>query len=140
MRSIIRSITVPAVLAASLLLGACSVDSMVSAYRIDVRQGNYVDQAMVAQLRSGMTREQVRFVLGTPLITDMFHENRWDYVYRYTEGWEEAETRRLTLFFIDDKLSSVDGDVVAAGSGPEEAVAPPARSRVVEVPPLAGKK
>jgi|SRR5690554_2930702 len=129
-----RSISVSVALAASLLAGGCSIDSLVSPYRIDVRQGNYVDQQMVAQLRRGMTREQVRFVLGTPLVVDMFRENRWDYVYRHTEGWNEPQTRRLSLFFVDDKLDSVEGDVVAAGDEPEESATPAPRSRVIEVP------
>src|SRR5690606_32046905 len=107
-RRSMRSISVSVALAASLLAGGCSIDSLVSPYRIDVRQGNYVDQQMVAQLRRGMTREQVRFVLGTPLVVDMFRENRWDYVYRHTEGWNEPQTRRLSLFFVDDKLDSVE--------------------------------
>ncbi len=129
-----RSISVSVALVASLLLGGCSFDSLVSPYRIDVRQGNYVDQQMVAQLRPGMTREQVRFVLGTPLVVDMFRENRWDYVYRHTEGWSEPQSRRLSVFFVDDKLDSVEGDVVAAGDGPEDSATPPVRSRVIEVP------
>jgi outer membrane protein assembly factor BamE len=122
-----RSITVSVFfLAGALLLSGCS------AYRIDVRQGNYVDQEMVAQLRKGMTREQVRFVMGTPLVVDMFRENRWDYVYRFTEGWDDAKTRTLSLFFVDDKLDSVEGDVLAADGA--EAATRAQRNRVVEVP------
>lgn len=122
-----RSITVPVLfLAGALLVSGCS------AYRIDVRQGNYVDQEMVAQLRKGMTRDQVRFALGSPLVVDMFRENRWDYVYRFTEGWDDPQTRRLSLFFVDDKLDSVEGDVMADDGSAE--VAETQRNRVVEVP------
>lgn len=122
-----RSITVPVLfLASALLVSGCS------AYRIDVRQGNYVDQEMVAQLRKGMTRDQVRFALGSPLVVDMFRENRWDYVYRFTEGWDDPQTRRLSLFFVDDKLDSVEGDVMADDGSTE--VAETQRNRVVEVP------
>lgn len=122
-----RSITVPVLfLAAALLVSGCS------AYRIDVRQGNYVDQEMVAQLRKGMTRDQVRFALGSPLVVDIFRENRWDYVYRFTEGWDDPQTRTLSLFFVDDKLDSVEGDVMADDGSAE--VTETQRNRVVEVP------
>lgn len=113
----------------ALLLPACSP------YRIDVRQGNYVDQEMVAQLRKGMTRDQVRFVLGTPLVVDMFREDRWDYVYRFTEGWGEPQMRTLSLFFVDGQLDRVDGDVMPAATPDELQDNGTQRARVVEVPP-----
>lgn len=83
-------------------------------YRIDIQQGNFVSQEMVAQLRSGMTKEQVRYLLGTPLMTDIFHANRWDYVYLLDRPRQPAVKRRLTVFFEDDKLVRVAGDVIAA--------------------------
>lgn len=127
-----RSITVSVfLLAGAFLLSGCS------AYRIDVRQGNYVDQEMVSQLRKGMTREQVRFVLGTPLVVDMFRENRWDYVYRFTEGWGKPQTRTLSLFFVDNRLDSVEGDVMADDGTQKDTDTQ--RTRVVEVPP-AGRR
>jgi len=122
-----------AILATS-LLAACSFDSVVGVvdpYRIDVRQGNYVDQDMVSQLKRGMTREQVRFVLGSPLVVDMFRRDRWDYVYRYKPGSGDAEQRVISVFFVDDRLDHVEGDV-QGGSG--AAAASSERSRVVEVP------
>lgn len=128
------------------LLAACSstpdISSMLSPYRIDVRQGNYVDQNMVAKLRPGMTREQVRFALGTPLVTDMFHADRWDYVYRLQLGKGEVQLRRLVVFFVDDKLARVGGDVVAetAETAASAAAAAPNQSaRVIEVPGSAKK-
>lgn len=128
-----RSITIPVLfLSGALLLTGCSP------YRIDVRQGNYVDQEMVSQLRQGMTREQVRFVMGTPLVVDMFRENRWDYVYRFTEGWEEPKTRTLSLFFVDGRLDSVEGDVLAEDGSQGETRQP--RTRLVEVPAPEGRR
>ena len=82
-------------------------------YRINVQQGNSLTQEMVAKLKVGMTRSQVRFVLGTPMVQDAFHADRWDYVYRFTEGHKPAQSRRLTIVFEDDKLLRLEGDVVA---------------------------
>jgi outer membrane protein assembly factor BamE len=96
------------------LAGCTAVRDFVSPYRIDVRQGNYVTQEMVDQLKPGMSREQVRFVLGTPLVSDVFHAERWDYVYRLAPGKGEASQRRLSVFFADGKLTRVDGDVKVA--------------------------
>lgn len=84
-------------------------------YRIEIQQGNYVSQDMVAQLKQGMTKEQVRFILGTPMVTDIFHAERWDYIY-----WREMpngtrEHRKLTVRFENGQLASLDGDVVPSG-------------------------
>ncbi len=125
-----------------LLLAACSntpdITSRLSPYRIDVRQGNYVTQEMVARLKPGMSRDQVRFALGTPLIADMFHADRWDYVYRFQPGRGEVQLRRIVVFFEADKLARVGGDVVAeteAGT----TTAPAAAARIIEVPAEAKK-
>ncbi|MDT8364661.1 MAG: outer membrane protein assembly factor BamE [Nitrosomonas sp.] len=79
-------------------------------YRIDIQQGNVVTEEMVNKLKSGMTRSQVRFVLGSPLITDAFHHDRWDYIYRFAPGGRIAEEKRLTVFFENDRLTGIDGD------------------------------
>ena len=101
-------------LAFPLLAGCGSFVNPFSAYRMEIQQGNYVSQEMVDQLKPGMTRDQVRFVLGTPLLTDIFHDNRWDYVYRRQRAnSREVEERRLSVFFAGDRLSRVEGDVVA---------------------------
>jgi outer membrane protein assembly factor BamE len=82
---------------------------------MEVQQGNYVTQEMVAQLKPGLTRDQVRFVLGTPLVSDIFHEERWDYVFlRQRTNSRETEFRRIAVFFEDGKLKRVEGDIVAA--------------------------
>ena len=96
------------------LLAGCGVPRIpgITPYKPEIQQGNYVSQDMIAQVKPGMTREQVRFLLGTPLLTDIFHGDRWDYVY-----WREAEngkreSRRVALFFNDNKLERIQGDVV----------------------------
>ena len=88
----------------------------VTPYRIDIQQGNFITQDQVAQLKPGMSKEQVKMVLGTPLLTDIFHGERWDYVYWRERPGEKREQRKLIVFFEDGKLSRVDGDVVAAGA------------------------
>lgn len=121
----------------SLLLAACSstpdITSRLSPYRIDVRQGNYVTQDMVAKLKPGMSRDQVRFALGTPLVADMFHADRWDYVYRFQPGRGETQLRRLIVYFEEGKLARVGGDVVAENEATATA-APAPSARIIEVP------
>ena len=117
-------------------LAACSgapvITSVLTPYRIDVRQGNFVTQEMVAQLKPGLSREQVRFILGSPLVADIFHGDRWDYVYSYKQGYGEAQQRTLTVFFQDNKLTRVAGDVVAEDASKPEAPRPTAQ--VIDIP------
>ena len=85
-------------------------------YKMEIQQGNFVTQEMLSRIKHGMTRDQVRFVLGTPLVTDMFHADRWDYVYaREPVGGGRMEQRRFALFFEDGKLKHIEGDVVPQG-------------------------
>jgi outer membrane protein assembly factor BamE len=114
MKSVLRALAAISIL----LLAACSVTDSVterlSPYKIDIQQGNVVTQEMVAKLKPGMTKAQVRFIMGTPLITDAYHANRWDYVYRYLKAGKLTEERKMTLFFDRELLQRVEGDVVAA--------------------------
>lgn len=80
-----------------------------SPYRINIQQGNFVSREMVAQLKEGMTPDQVRFVLGTPLLTDVFHANRWDYPFRLIEGNGEITSSQVTVYFKDNRLSRIEG-------------------------------
>lgn len=122
------------------MLAACSsnigITNYLKPYRIDIRQGNMVTQEMAAQLKPGLTKDQVRFILGTPLVADMFHADRWDYVYRFQPGRnpDEAQERRLAVFFADGKLVRLGGDVVAKDATAADAPAKPA-SRVVDIAP-----
>src|SRR4051812_9839821 len=104
---------------ALILLGACGAPRIpgITPYKPEIQQGNYLSQEIVAQVKPGMTREQVRFLLGTPLLTDIFHADRWDYVY-----WREAEngkreTRKVALFFSENKLERIQGDIVSPAAG-----------------------
>lgn len=87
----------------SLMLVSCS-----SPYKMDIRQGNIVTTEMREKLKIGMTKPQVRFVLGTPTINDAFHGNRWDYVYRLEHGGKVVDKQNLTLYFEGDNLVRMD--------------------------------
>ncbi len=106
-----------ATLAAALVAGCGFVPRIpgITPYRIEIQQGNYISQEMVAQLKPGMTKEQVRFILGTPMVTDIFHSDRWDYVYWRQPPSGAREQRKLTVLFEQGQLARVDGDVVPSG-------------------------
>lgn len=101
--------------------GTQDISSLLTPYRIDVRQGNFVTQEMVAQLKLGQTKEQIRFILGTPLVADMFHSDRWDYIYRFQPGHGEAQQRRMAVHFSEGRLARVTGDVTIGATTPVEA-------------------
>jgi outer membrane protein assembly factor BamE len=105
-------------LVAAPLVAACNPLTALSVYRMEIQQGNYISQEAVSQLKLGMTKEQVRFVLGTPLIADIFHEDRWDYVYRrQRQNSREVEERRVSVFFEGEKLVRLEGDVMPSLGG-----------------------
>lgn len=104
------------------LLGACDTVPMlpgIKPYRMEIQQGNVLTQEMVAKLKPGMTRQQVRFVMGSPPIADAFHQDRWDYVYYLNKGGKLVAQRRIILRFEGDTLKRIEGDVVpmAAADG-----------------------
>lgn len=94
-----------------ILLSGCNKDKIPGVYRIDIQQGNAIDQNMINKLKPGMTKSQVAYVMGTPLIIDTFHPNRWDYIYSFHPGNGQREQRKLTLYFTQDEtLSHIEGD------------------------------
>ena len=97
--------------ALGLLLTSSCASILPSFYRIDIRQGNQIDRKLVDQLEPGMSKRQVEFLLGTPLLTDPFHSDRWDYVYNLIVDGKEVENRRLTVFFEGELLKRIEGSV-----------------------------
>jgi outer membrane protein assembly factor BamE len=93
---------------AILLATGCSRSWIPTFYRIDIRQGNYVDQETVDQLRTGMSKRQVQYLMGTPLVADPFHPDRWDYFYSFEPDGGKIEQRRISLFFEEDTLARID--------------------------------
>jgi outer membrane protein assembly factor BamE len=119
MRKVLTYLT----LGATLGLVACStpkkqsqyktsvLDKLPFVYQMTVQQGNIITEEMIDRLEPGMTKSQVRFLLGTPMLTDLFHSNRWDYTYTIRRGHHPMELTRLTLFFEEDSLVKVTGDL-----------------------------
>ena len=100
-----------------IFLTACSVKSPIDyfeakIYKLDVQQGNIITAEMLMGLKPGMTRAQVKYVLGTPLIQDSFHENRWDYIYKMIKDERLIEERHVVVRFADDELVDVKGDII----------------------------
>ncbi|MBY4897374.1 outer membrane protein assembly factor BamE [Cupriavidus sp. AU9028] len=105
--------------ATTLVTAACStydstsrkVAEAITPYRINIVQGNFVSREAASQMREGMTREQVRYLLGTPLLTDVFHADRWDYVFSFKRGnTQVVQQRRFTVFFDGDRVARFNGD------------------------------
>lgn len=98
--------------AAPLALTACEtiLTNLPGVYTIDIEQGNMIDQTMVDQLRPSMSKRQVLYIMGSPMLTDTFHERRWDYLYSEQPGGEARVQKRLSLYFDGDNLVGVQGD------------------------------
>jgi outer membrane protein assembly factor BamE len=100
-------------------------------YKMTVQQGNIVTEEMVDRLEPGMTKSQVRFLLGTPMMQSMFHLNRWDYTYTIRRGHQDTDVTRLVLFFEEDELVKVQGDI---NPDPQRAAARDPAEMIVSVP------
>jgi outer membrane protein assembly factor BamE len=114
---LIRIVGLAVAVASVALLAACAnpfsrqaLDNFSITYKINIQQGVVVTQEMADQLKVGMTKDQVRFVLGTPILTDPFHAQRWDYPFRFQPGRGPVEARRFTVFFENDKMTGYNGD------------------------------
>ena len=95
-------------------------------YKIDIQQGNYVTDDLAAKLHVGMTKAEVRQLLGTPLLSDAFHTNRWDYYFSNKRGNLGADTpSRLTIHFQDEKVASFSGEARPAPPPPVGATEAP---------------
>jgi len=96
-----QKILIPTIVAASLLLAACSP------HKINIQQGNVITARMYKQLKVGMTQKQVLFLMGTPMLRDPFHRDRWDYAYSYTPGGGKTTRYHVTLFFKGGQLARI---------------------------------
>ncbi|MCB1882281.1 MAG: outer membrane protein assembly factor BamE, partial [Gammaproteobacteria bacterium] len=112
-------------------LTACGELKMPGVYRIDVQQGNVVTKDQLARLEPGMEQRKVRFIMGTPMLVDVFNQQRWDYVYEFRPGSGDIERRRVSLYFEGERLARVDGELLDDDNGEDEP-----RERVVTVPDM----
>ncbi len=90
------------------LLSSCSY---FTPHRIDIQQGNIIEQEQVNKLKPGMRKDQVQFILGTPMLIDPFNTDRWDYIHTIRKGRGKMDKTRLSLYFIDDELTNLVGDL-----------------------------
>lgn len=98
---------------ATLVASGCSRMRVPGVYRLDIQQGNVVTQDMLERVELGMDKRKVQFILGTPLVVDVFREDRWDYVYTFKGGsvFGGEVHRRITLVFVDGRLAKIEGDI-----------------------------
>jgi outer membrane protein assembly factor BamE len=118
----------------ALLLIAATLSGCGFVYRIDVQQGNYVTQDLVDRLKPGMTKAEVKQILGTPLLIDVFHANRWDYYFSNVKGGKVEDRSRLTVLFVNDKLSGLSGGVRPGTTPGAQVAAPNPAAQSVETP------
>lgn len=111
---------------------SCStaVEYLPYVYKIDVNQGNVIDQTMIDQLRPNMTKRQVLYIMGSAMLVDFFHQNRWDYVYSTKKGGENLEQKIVSIFFENDQLKGIQGDLRPSATP----VVKPSTDKVVDVP------
>jgi len=105
-------------------ISACGFVGFPGVYKLDIEQGNIVTQEMADQLKPGMTRRQVRFILGTPLVEDTFNPDRWDYLYVKRNGMKVLSESRLTVEFEEDSLVRLSGDLVPPDWGAKSNASP----------------
>ncbi len=104
------------IISTTLISGCGSSVPTIKPFKMDIQQGNVVTSKMLLQLKPGMTKSQVRFIMGTPLVVDSFHKDRWDYFYQMRQAGKIVEQRRVILDFEKELLTKVRGDVVPAGT------------------------
>jgi outer membrane protein assembly factor BamE len=93
-------------------------------YRFNIQQGNFLDQAAVEQVKPGMTRSQVRYLLGTPMVSDPFEKERWDYIYYLKKGRNShVDSRRVTVYFEGDKVAKLDKPTAAEAAAQDASAA-----------------
>ncbi len=98
-------------IAAALFAAGCAGNKLPGVFRLDIQQGNVITQEMIEQIELGMEKRKVRFILGTPLLTDPFNQDRWDYLYSLKRGNGERIQRHISLLFENDLLMRIEGDI-----------------------------
>lgn len=138
-----HKVLIPVTAVVALSLAGCSgmrdlgdaipntLDSWSLMYRPNIQQGNVIDQEMMDKVALGMDKRQVRYALGTPMLVDVFHQDRWDYVYTFGRGSKPKEMKRSALLFEDERLVRIEGDLQPR---PLDQRPEPKKELLVEVP------
>ena len=124
-----RILLLSAGLLVALLAAGCSSSDrsrsgFLEPYKFAIPQGNYLNQQMLDQVREGMSREQVRLAIGSPLLTDIFHPQRWDYVFRFQYPNGDAELRKVTIEVRDNRVASIKADPLPQRDDPNDPALP----------------
>ena len=104
-------------------MAGCSAEGtrkLPGVYRIDIQQGNVIEQEMLDKLQPGMAKDQIHFIMGTPTIVDPFRNDRWEYIYTFSKGGNRRQQRHITIYFEEDKLAYLEGGVVLGIRRPPE--------------------
>jgi outer membrane protein assembly factor BamE len=125
----VRTLLIGVAIAISVGLSACTSSNpsrggLLPTYRSDLPQGNYITRGMVEQVRPGMQREQVRAILGTPLLGHVFHSERWDYTFRFRHADGRTEQRNVTVRFRNGVVSEVTADPLPEREDPSDPALP----------------
>jgi outer membrane protein assembly factor BamE len=125
-----KTILIFSLLSGPLMSCSTAVEYLPYVYKVDVNQGNVIDQTMIDQLRPNMTKRQVLYVMGSPMLVDYFHQNRWNYVYSTKKSGENVEQKTISIFFENDQIKSIQGDFKPSATP----VAKPNADKMVDVP------
>jgi outer membrane protein assembly factor BamE len=119
-----RNVARLATLLVTLLMAGCSNFDFPWVYRLPIEQGNVVKQEMIDQLKPGMSKEQVQFIMGTPMIANTFRPDRWDYLFYLQRGRETLKDYRMTVYFSNDKLTHFTGSFKPSAMGGKDIATP----------------
>jgi outer membrane protein assembly factor BamE len=100
------------------LLAGCQSFKFPGVYKINIQQGNIITQEMIDQLQPGMTKRQVRYIMGNPMVQDTFNPDRWDYIYSMKTAGGDETKERVSIFFENDKLTGFNGDYIPSSVQP----------------------
>lgn len=135
---------------ASLLTSGCStfesvsdaipkaLDKLPLVYRPDIQQGNVITQEQINELKPGMSKSQVQYIMGTPMLVDVFHQDRWDFLFSMKEGSNDRVQEHVSLLFNDDRLTQIEGDYRPVP--PQQEKAEIDKETVVTVPDYTGDR
>ena len=131
-----KNILILIVFALFLFVTACTKYTPL-VYKIDIHQGNIITQKDINRIKVGMTKKQIVYVLGTPLIADAFHKSRWDYIYTVKKGYKKPTRKHVSIYFSGDLVSRIEGDLKPQ---PQASTDPKPETTIVTINPKVKKR